>query len=448
MSVSLLHWLRCPFCGGKLNAAKTNRVAAEAEYNVLTCYCGQYPVVGGIPILRRGAIGAADQTTDEVIALIQAGRNLEALLSFISPASPILAPAWIKSLPSVLGIRRLKRLAHQRAWDKWQEKAVALLTNQGGQVTACEVLNLSYYGRESNRDYYIYRFGQPRHLVALSFMGIILQPTRPLLDLACGGGHLTYRLVQRAQGQPVIGVDTSFFELYIAKHWIAPEAAYVCCAADTGLPFSDGAFSVAFCTDAFHYFVNKTICFRELERITHDDGLIMLVGLHNACVRRPPGVLPLPPDGYRTLAANLPHRLVADKVVLQRYLQRQGPALARSADTGDLTEAPRLSLVAARRPEVFQDDGPFEEWPHAGGHLGVNPLFVDQGRDRRGNMCLQRRFPSARYEEEHAESKDYLPETVEVPLDMLADLERGKRTPEMEKLIEQCVVLGIPDRYR
>jgi SAM-dependent methyltransferase/uncharacterized protein YbaR (Trm112 family) len=448
MEGSLLHWLRCPFCGGKLNPVTTDRVTAESEYNVLTCYCGQYPVVGGIPILKRGAIGTAGQTADEVIALIQAGRHLEALLALISPASPVLAPTWIKSLPSLLGIRRLKRLAHQRAWDRWQDKAAALLTNRGGQVTACEVLDLSYSGRESNRDYFAYRFGQPRHLVALSFTSIILQPNRPLLDLACGCGHLTCSLVQRAQGQPVIGIDLSFFELYVAKHWIAPEAAYVCCAADTALPFADGAFSVAFCSDAFHYFVNKPVCFRELERITRDDGLIMLVWMHNACVRRPPGVLTLPPEGYRMLAADLPHCLVADHVVLQRYLQRQGPALARSADTGSLTEAPRLSLVAARRPEVFQDYGPFEDWPHAGGHLGVNPLFVDQGRDRRGNLRLQRRFPSVRYEEEHTESKDYLPETVEVPMDVLADLERGKRTPEMEKLIAQCVVLGLPDRYR
>jgi hypothetical protein len=140
--------------------------------------------------------------------------------------------------------------------------------------------------------------------------------------------------------------------------------------------------------------------------------------------------------------------VVADHAVLQRYLHRQGPALAHAAATGALAEAPRLSLVAARRPEVLRDYGPFEEWPHAeGGHLGINPLFIDQGPDGRGNVRL-RRFPSARYEEEHAESKDYLPEMVEMPVEIGAALAQGKRTPEMENFIAHCVVLGLPRRYR
>jgi ubiquinone/menaquinone biosynthesis C-methylase UbiE len=439
--------LRCPFCGGNLAAPESALVADEPQYNVLTCSCGHYPVVAGIPILKKGAIGTAGQTADEVIILIKGGQHLEALFSLISPTA--LAPAWMRSLPSVLGIRRLKRLAHERALYRGQEKATGLLTKQGGHGSTCEVLDLYYYNKRSNYDYFAYRFGQPRHLVALSFISIILRPNKPILDLACGCGHITRSLVQRAQGQLVIGVDNSFFELYIAKHRVAPEAEYVCCAADTALPFSDGAFAVAFCSDAFHYFVNKTTCLRELERITCNDGLIMLVWMHNANVKPPQGVLrSLPPEAYEALAANLPRCLVSDRITLRRYLQRQGLALARSADTGYLTNAPRLSLVATRRLEVFRDYGPFEDWPHAWGHLGLNPLFVAQGRDEHENVHLRRRFPSAHYEEEHVESKEYLPETVEVPGDVLADLEGGKRTPGIEKLIEQCVVLGIPDLYR
>jgi len=207
--VSWLRWLYCPLCGGNLNASDTARSGDEPEpaYNVLTCYCGQYPVVAGIPILKKGAIGTAGQTADEVIALIKAGQYLEALLSLISPTSPALAPSWMQSLPRARGVPRLKHLAHQGALYRWREKAAVLLARRGGQVTACEVLDLVYSNRRSNYNYFAYRFGQPRYLVALSFASLILQPNKAILDVACGCGHITRSLVQQAKGQPVIGVD-------------------------------------------------------------------------------------------------------------------------------------------------------------------------------------------------------------------------------------------------
>jgi ubiquinone/menaquinone biosynthesis C-methylase UbiE len=412
--------------------------------------------VAGIPILKKGAVaggpGRARQSTDDVIAQIEAGRYREALLTLMSPASPALAPAWMWSLPSVKGIGRLKGLAHKWALRGWLEEAAALLTDRGGQVMACDLLD--FYFRQSGLkkmdtyDYFAFRFGQPRHLVGLSFASLIHAPKKPILDLACGFGHLTRSLVQQARGQPVIGVDDSFFGLYVAKHWIAPDAEYVCCTTEASLPFPDGAFSAAFCSDAFHYFVNKVTCIRELDRLTQDDGLIMVVWIHNALLRRPYDGRPLPPEDYRTLVAHMPHCLVADSDVLARYLQKQGPPLTRSADIGHLAHAPSLSVVASHQQNVFQDYGPFTDWPHAEGRLGLNPLYVEETRDGLGNVHLRRTFPSAFYEKENAEGKEYLPEAVTVHSAIVADLAQGKRTSEMEGLIEQCIILDIPERYR
>ncbi|MFY9531903.1 MAG: hypothetical protein WBC04_02075 [Candidatus Acidiferrales bacterium] len=44
-------------------------------------------------------------------------------------------------------------------------------------------------------------------------------------------------------------------------------------------------------------------------------------------------------------------------------------------------------------------------------------------------------------------SKEYLPDTVDVPMDVMEDLARQKRTSEIERLTEQFVVLGIPEHY-
>jgi SAM-dependent methyltransferase len=315
-------------------------------------------------------------------------------------------------------------------------------------VTAYTVFDLFFGRYRENFNYFYFRLGQPRHLVALSFASLIRQPTSPLLDLACGCGHITRSLLARAHGQPVIGVDNAFLGLYIAKRWIAPEAEYVCCIVDTSLPFADGTFSVAFCSDAFHYLANKASIMRELTRVTQPDGLMQLVWVHNALVRRPHDGLPLPPQGYQALLVDIPHRLIADDDVLRRYRQKQGPPLAHAAEARDLAQAPLLSIVASQRQETFQDYGTFQDWPHAEGRLTLNPLYAVEGRDALGNTHLRRVFPSVFYAEDHVECKDYLPETVEVPREVWTSHTAGKRTPQMERLIEQCVLLGAPDCYR
>jgi SAM-dependent methyltransferase len=443
MDSSWLDWLRCPFCGGRLCPSGTDQATHAPGYDVLSCWCSRYPVVAGIPILKRGP----DSAIEKLTALIDNGQYLEALLAAIAPADPVLAPAWMSLLPSIREMRWLKHLAHQRALRRWREQAAALVTGQGGRVTAGELFNLSFKRREAY-NYFYFRFGQPRHLIALSFASLIHQPKKAILDLACGCGHITRSLVQRAKGQPVIGVDNSFFGLYIAKHWIAPEAEYVCYTADSSLPFPNGAFSVVFCSDAFHYFAHKATVVWEFERLTQHDGLLILPRIHNALVRQPHDGQPLPPEGYQALMADIPHRLVADSDVLAGYRHKRGPSLARPDNMRHLAQAPHLSMVASHRKEVFRDYGPFEDWPHAGGRLGVNPLFHVEEREESGYVHLRRLFPSVFYEEQHAACKDYLPETVKIPSDLWANLSNGTRGPELERLIEQCVAIGMPERYR
>jgi ubiquinone/menaquinone biosynthesis C-methylase UbiE/uncharacterized protein YbaR (Trm112 family) len=446
MDLSFLPWLCCPFCGGSLQASGADRAANRLGYGVLTCYCGRYPVVAGIPVLKKDSSGA----TDRVIALIEAGRHEEALFALMPSTAPD-ARVSERRLLFARPLNLLKRLVGRSNAPRplsRSEQAVAMLVNSGDQVTACDLLAFFFENKKDNYDYFSYRFGQPRYLVALSFASIVHLPNKPLLDLACGCGHITRSLVQQAKGQPVFGLDRFFLGLYVAKRWVAPQAQYVCCDADTSLPFSGVTFAAAICADAFHYFPNKTICIRELERLTREDGFFMLVWVHSANVRRPHDGLPLPPEGYQALVTRLAHRLVADSDVLTRYLQRKGPPLARSADTTRLAHEPLLSLVASHRGDVLRDYGAFEEWPHAEGCLVLNPLYVEQGRNHSGTICLRRAFPSAFYEEDHAEYKQYLPETVEVSLEVLGDLAQGKRTAVIEKLIERCVVLGMPERYR
>jgi hypothetical protein len=115
---------------------------------------------------------------------------------------------------------------------------------------------------------------------------------------------------------------------------------------------------------------------------------------------------------------------------------------------GLLAAEPWLSVVATCRPGVLRDHGQFDDWPHAEGRLALNPLYQKDGQDSLGRTRLRHTFPSAWYEKEDADCRKYQPTTVSISPELLADLADGKRTPGIEELIEQCVVVGMPERFR
>ena len=449
MKRRLLDCLRCPFCWGELKDSCIQGVGGELTFGILDCHCGRYPIVAGIPILQKEPA----RLLSEITRLVQMGKAEDALLLAVAPLavspppSPELAPSWLKAFPSIKGVNRLKHTAHLKRMCEWEAQAKHILTQETGMT----VKRLLAFFLESNKDafdYFVFRFGQPRHLVALSFGSLVQDAAKPVLDLACGYGHITRNLLRRANGQTVVGVDPNFLGLYIAKTIIAPDAEYICCVTDGPLPFPDGFFSVAFCSDAFHYFQKKAATVRELKRLTQHDGLIILTWVHNMLFRLPHDGVPLPPAGYEALVSDLPSRLVPDSDVLLRYRQKQGPSLARQCDPSRLTDAPLLSIVASHKGDVFKDYGRFETWPHAEGRLEVNPLYaVQNGSESNGRLQLRRAFPSNLYEKDHAPCEEYLPETVNLSSAILEDLACGRRTSEVEKLIEECVVLDIPERY-
>jgi len=442
MNRSLLeNLLRCPFCGGPLNGMENNVTSNAMESGVLTCDCSRFPVVAGIPILKR------DRISEQAMSLLEEGRYWEALLILIQPGGMLLPSIWRLSSCLPLG-NQLRSFAHQKRVQHWRDRIADLLhrMDSGERVTVSELLE-AYYSDKEHYHYFALRFGQPRYLVALSFTQLLRCPNKPILDVCCGQGHVTRSLVQQANGQRVIGVDRSFWNLYVAKRWIAPEADYVCCSADHGLPFAEKVFSAVFSSDAFHYIVDKRSCVQEFQRIM-EDGVIVLTWVHNKCVRVAHDGVPLSPGGYHALFQGIPHRIVADDEVLSRYFGKQGPNLSVQPDTALLNQTPLLSIVASTRQDIFREYGAFEEPPHAKGRLGINPLYtreMDQGEN--GNIRLHRRFPSRFYEVEHPEYKKYMPETVELSSTTLSDLAGERRTAAIEQLIDRCIVLGLPNHF-
>ena len=278
-------------------------------------------------------------------------------------------------------------------------------------------------------------------------MTLIEPPSKPILDFGCGFGHLTRHLSLRAGGESVVGAYREFALLYVAKTFLAPDALYVCCDGQTSLPFADKFFSVTYSSDTLYVIPNKVICSREIQRVTDSKGLILVAGIENGLVqpRKYPGAIPY--HTYGLLFDQLPHRILANSELLNRYMNKYGPVLAQSSETQILDNEQWFSIVATKREELLVDRGQFADWPHAEAPLELNSLYKPVKRNVNGDTLFKHTFPSMWYELEDGDCLKYEPEQVLISSQILEDLSSGKRTAEMEDLIAHCVILGVPDRF-
>lgn len=456
MNKFLLDALSCPYCSGNFSVSPGDGQSDNWQYAVLSCYCGKYPVVAGIPIIRKGIIGNSGETTQAVSQLIISGKNQDALLAMTMPPAPAsdeLVPALLDHLPQIKGMGRIRNLFGKVAMPRWTKSRREFLAAGPQGKTASEYLNMCLGMRDQNRDYnaMMHRFGQPRQLVSLSLMTVIESPRGPVLDFGCGFGHLTCHLARRVGLQPIIGVDLDFIRVYIAKNFLAPDALYVCCDGNTSLPFRSEFFSAIYSSDTLFMVPNKVICTRELRRVVDREGLIVIPGIRNGLVEpeKYPISMTVPYHAYGKLFDPLPCRIINNTEIVDRYIKKHGPALARSSEKQSLDHAPWFSIVATNREDLLVDRGPFADWPHAEGLLEINPLYkpsMDHVNGS-GDTLYRHTFPSSWYQQEDGDCRKYEPESVSISSRILKDLSSRKRTPEMEDLIAQCVIVGLPDRF-
>lgn len=498
MTPWLLDHLRCPFCTASLSVSTTlERRLEELLYGVLTCdQCAEnFAVVEGIPLLaaQRSRIEITEETTDQatlrgalladVITCIRAGDAIGAFALLLNPTS-LTAPSWtFKPLraqrrryfkqpvisdgcsystappappPDHSFLQRLK-VPYRRAraaWRRsrlsvWREELARFLRKNADWLTATELLRLfygEYSGASSMSDYFVFRFGQPRHLAALSALSILRSESGVVLDLACGAGHLTHYLTYGLPSVRAVGVDRSFFRLYVAKHRMAPAAEFVCMPADLSLPFETGFFSSIVCSDAFHYFRHKSIASREITRVMAPDGAVILARVGNSLVAPNEGY-ELTPKGYRELFPTLLTTLRGEEQLMSDYLNRRSPDLSLMGEASISGREKWLTLFASRKKAFFAPYGSFVDMPHAVGRLVVNPIFRQRQMKPDGAVDLEFAFPSEWYAFEDAAYSTYAPDRALLTADLIRSLREGRRTPAIEEHLSRFELIGTPDRF-
>jgi SAM-dependent methyltransferase len=366
--------LACPDCGGSL----TNEGA------VLRCACASWPVVADIPILAPWARNR--RFTPE-----------EALARHLPPPRGFSARLLRRLLPGTRPIlRQISR-------------------------SDCTFLELAAeLGRTRDLDYFRYRFSDLSYVASVALLAPLSRG--PVLDLACGAGHLIHALLRQLPKSVVVGLDLNFTLLYLAKRFVAPGALLVCADASRRLPFLDGVFESAVGADAFQYLADPAGTAGELLRVTR--GSIVLPHFFD------PGLVPGVPrylePCLQALAPRSP-RLYAEHSLLQTFLDRRELDLSRPGAAPDDV----VSVTAGVEPRLYPDARLFA----AGSTL--NPLY--EVREEGDAIQLRRRSLSAAHDERYRRYEAWMPETLTVTREQIAAAD-----PE---LVRKFVLLDLPPNY-
>jgi len=187
----LLRILRCPICHQPMKFDPVDQGLPHArEYGILSCECARYPVIDGVPVLKRSKVGVFEHTLggieyegpspEDLTRLVLGGKGLDALLLCIG----LLVTTRLLTFRGGMGrSRRVREFLTNLRCRQLRKWCVA----DRDTLTAEDWFNV-FYRRFSPIsgdlfNYFLRRFAQPRHLAALVLMRILPKSDKPVLDL-------------------------------------------------------------------------------------------------------------------------------------------------------------------------------------------------------------------------------------------------------------------------
>ena len=374
--------LASPLSGRALAADTPHSLAADGE---------RWPVLDGIPFLRADRSALAGQA----LTALDAGRHEDALVALLADQDN-----WARTPPP-------------------DEAACRVLVRDAADLSFREAMDRLAFGPVAA--YFAHRWSDPTFLSGLALAeahGV----AGPVFELACGAGHYLAEFVRAAT--PVAGGDLVFAKLWLARHWLAPEAKLVCFDASAPWPLRDGAAATVFCHDALYFLPRKPHVAAEMRRVAGPSGRVLVGHAHNALVDNLSSGEPLAPADYAALFDT--PLLYDDRELTAALIEARAP---RPADAAALADAPAIALASgAGQPLPVLGALAL---PPSGAELRRNPLYAEG----------QVRWPSERYEREYGPLATY-PVRAEGPEQALAGAD-----PAIDALARRRVLLALPRRW-
>ncbi len=209
----------------------------------------RHPAPDGIPFLRAGREALAA----EALARLDAGDREGALVSLLADQDDW----WTGPAADPAALRRLVR-----------EHDMLTLRD------AMEHLSWGPVGL-----YFAHRWSDPTFLAGLALVEAHWARPRDAFELACGIGHHLRELARR--GVAVTGTDVVWAKLWVARHWVCPQARLLCLDAAQEWP-DVGTFDLVACHDALYFLEPKPAILARLRGLLDRARGVLAVGhVHN-----------------------------------------------------------------------------------------------------------------------------------------------------------------------
>jgi hypothetical protein len=349
----------------------------------------RWPLVDGIPFLRVGR----ERLADAALERLDAGQPDEAIALLLTDQD-----------------------------DWWtgptaEPEAVLRLVRDSDRLSLREAMEVLQWGRVG--DYFAHRWTDPTFLAGLALSEAHWEGPKTAFELACGIGHHLRALHQ--QGVAVTGSDVVFAKLWVARHWVVPEATLICFDATHAWPLDEQRFDLVACHDAFYFFAEKPLILGRLRALSA--GVVLIGHIHNSDRHNLSAGAALSAE---ELAALIPDGILFDDAELtQALVERRAP---RAATPEQLRDAEAFAVaIGATVPQSIE--GRLGPTP-GGGLLSRNPLYGTDGAIT---------WPSERYKNEYASLATY-PMHSDLPLRLtVAEAPDGS--------IQRRELVDLPERW-
>ena len=265
--------------------------------------------------------------------------------------------------------------------------------------------------------YFAHRWSDPTFLSGLALAQAHWGTPRRVVELACGAGH--YLRAFAGHATEVVGCDLVFAKLWLARHYVAPDAMLLCFDAAAPWPLPDAAADLLFCHDAFYFLPGKPHVAAEMARVA---PRILVGHVHNALVDNLSAGAPLDPAGYAALFSD--PVLFDDRELTAALVEARAPR-----PSADLADAPAIALAVGAGPSGLAA-GPLTV-PPVGTRLRRNPLYV-------GGAVA---WPSERYATEYGPLATY-PAHTDAPAEAWAGSDAAT-----DALARRRVLVDLPERW-
>jgi SAM-dependent methyltransferase len=332
----------------------------DTPHSVVDQQGRRWPVLDGIPFARASRAEMAA----EALGLLEHGEGERALMLLLADQDDW----WRGASPEPEALRQLVREAER--------------------LTLRQAMALLCWGPVA--DYFAHRWSDPTFLAGLALTEAHWNEPATAFELACGIGHHLRALARR--GVAVSGADVVFAKLWVARHWVVPEARLVCLdAALQPWPVpEDARFDLVACHDAFYFLEPKPAILARLRQMTAPGGVLAISHVHN---REWPNLSAGAAMAAPEVAALFPDAQVYDDAELGRAaLDRRAP---QAAPPEALREVEAFSIAIG--PNMARPVAGHLVLPPEGTRLRRNPLYRD------GALV----WPSERYGTEYGPRASY-----------------------------------------